>query len=210
MISRRVFWTGLGSLVVMPQALACGGPVPIHASEAERERLKALLAAARSQIGTTTTYDPGYVQIAYPGGDVPRDRGVCTDVVIRAYRDGLNIDLQKLVHEDMRKNFAVYPANWGLKRPDRNIDHRRVPNLMTFFRRKGVDLPVTEDAFSYLAGDLVTMMLPGNLPHIAIVSDKTAEGGERPLLIHNIGRGTQEEDVFSAFRHTGHFRFALG
>jgi uncharacterized protein len=164
-----------------------------------------LVAAARAQVGRTVFYDPAYARLDYPNGDVPEARGVCTDVVIRAYRAGLGIDLQQLVHEDMRRNFASYPVTWGLKRPDRNIDHRRVPNLQTFFRRKG---GVREDG-SAQPGDLVTMLLPGNLPHIGVVSDRMNEENSRLLFIHNIGAGAQEEDVLSRFEVTGRYRYAL-
>lgn len=168
-----------------------------------------LVDAARRQIGVTTLYDPAYVRLAYPGGDVAQDRGVCTDVVIRAYRHAFRLDLQKLVHEDMAANFAAYPKSWGLKSPDSNIDHRRVPNLAVFFGRRGGSLPVGQDPVGYQPGDLVTQMLPGNLPHIAVVSsNRSAEVPERPLVIHNIGWGAREEDTLFAFRQTGHFRFA--
>jgi uncharacterized protein len=169
-----------------------------------------LVEAATSQIGVTTLYDPAYVKLAYPNGDVPLDRGVCTDVVIRAYRQGLGIDLQQLVHDDMAKNFASYPKTWGLSKTDRNIDHRRVPNLQRFFKRQNAELAISEDYSSYQAGDLVTMMLPGHLPHIGIVSGKKTDDSGRPMLIHNIGAGTQEEDILAAYRHTGRYRFALG
>lgn len=169
-----------------------------------------LVEAAESQIGITTRYDPAYVTLTYPDGDVPIAGGVCTDVVIRAYREGLDIDLQQLVHEDMRKNFSRYPKTWGLTQPDRNIDHRRVPNLQRYFMRKGALLPVSDRVEVYQSGDLVTMMLPGNLPHIGIVAGETATGSKRPLLIHNIGAGTQKEDLLFAYPHTGRFRFALG
>jgi uncharacterized protein len=172
------------------------------------DRTRRLVAAARAQIGRTVTYDPAYVKLNYPGGDVPEERGVCTDVVIRAYRDAFGIDLQKLVHEDMRKNFAAYPTRWGLKKPDRNIDHRRVPNLQTFFARKGAAMEVSKVWPGYHAGDLVTMMLPGNLPHIGIVSYEVSEKNI-PLLIHNIGGGTQEENVLQRYEITGRYRFGL-
>ena len=136
------------------------------------------------------------------------DRGVCTDVVIRAYR-GIGVDLQQRVHEDMRAHWAAYPKLWGLRGPDRNIDHRRVPNLIAFFKRKGTVLPVTADPADYLPGDLVTQMLPGNLPHILIVSSQVAAPTPgRRLAIHNIGQGAREEDTLFAFPQTGHFRFA--
>lgn len=163
-----------------------------------------LPAEARRQIGVTVSYDPAYVQLAYPGGDVPMDRGVCTDVVIRALRR-LGLDLQKAVHEDMAANFAAYPKNWGLKRPDKNIDHRRVPNLRTYFTRQGWALPVTNNPQDYLPGDLVTCNVAPALPHIFIVSDvKTPSGA--PLIIHNIGSGTQEEAGLFDFELTGHYR----
>jgi uncharacterized protein len=161
-----------------------------------------LVRAARDQVGRTLVYDPRYEKLAYPMGDVPIERGVCTDVVIRAFR-GLDIDLQKLVHEDMRRSFAAYPQNWGLKRPDANIDHRRVPNLSTYFKRRGMALQPGD----YRAGDVVTWMLPGNLPHIGIVSDARDPASGRPLILHNIGAGAQEEDMLSAFPITGHFRW---
>ncbi len=162
--------------------------------------------AARGQVGITKSYDPAYVALDYPGGDVPKDRGVCTDVVIRALRKALDADLQKLVHEDMRANFPKYPRNWGLSRPDRNIDHRRVPNLRTYFKRRGLSLPVTKKASDYRAGDLVTCTVPPHLPHIMIVSDRKAPDGT-PLVIHNIGRGTREENRLFEFKLTGHYRW---
>ncbi|HZW48085.1 MAG TPA: DUF1287 domain-containing protein [Microvirga sp.] len=166
-----------------------------------------LVNAARVQVGVTLTYNPAYVRLSYPGGDISAEQGVCTDVIVRAYRKALNIDLQKLVHEDMKASFAAYPKQWGLKGPDPNIDHRRVPNLQTLFKRIGASLPVTSDPADYRPGDLVTQMLPGNLPHIAIVSDRRSADGTRPLVIHNIGRGAREEDGLFAFPVTGHYRF---
>jgi uncharacterized protein len=165
-----------------------------------------LVAAARAQIGRTLLYDPSYVKLSYPGGDVPVERGVCTDVVIRAYREAFGVDLQKLVHEDMKKSFASYPKNWGLKRPDKNIDHRRVPNLQTYFKRRGAAQPVSETAADYAAGDIVTMMLPGNLPHVGIVSDQVNAKGV-PLFIHNIGWGAREDDALLSYKHTGRYRY---
>lgn len=165
-----------------------------------------IVEAARSQIGVTTSYDPAYVVLDYPGGDPPADRGVCTDVVIRALRKGLDEDLQKLLHEDMRGHFAAYPGNWGLKRPDKNIDHRRVPNLRTWFKRRGFTVKVSERAGDYLPGDLVTCTVPPHLPHIMIVSDRKSADGT-PLVIHNIGRGVREEDVLFTYPHTGHYRW---
>lgn len=164
-----------------------------------------LPSAAREQVGKTLRYDPAYQVLAYPMGDVEIEAGVCTDVVIRACRTALGLDLQKAVHEDMKRHFSRYPQRWGLKRPDKNIDHRRVPNLQTFFKRKGWDLPVTKDPSAYLPGDLVTCIVPPNLPHIMVVSDRKSETGT-PLILHNIGRGAQEEDRLFEFELTGHYR----
>ena len=176
--------------------------LPVMAGVGEK-----VVEAAKRQIGVTVVYDPAYVSLEYPGGDVPRERGVCTDVVIRALREGLGRDLQKLVHEDMKGNFAAYPKLWGLKRPDRNIDHRRVPNLRAYFRRAGYELPVAKGAGyeGFRPGDMVTCTVPPNLPHVMIVSDRKTGGG-RPLMIHNSGAGTREEDVLERFEITGHYR----
>ncbi len=164
-----------------------------------------VVTAARSQIGKTLEYDSTYARLAYPMGDVPIEKGVCTDVVIRALRDALKVDLQQLVHEDMAAAFAEYPKNWGLAKPDRNIDHRRVPNLKKYFERKGFSVAVSKKAEDYLPGDLVTCTVNGKLPHIMIVSDRKTAAGV-PLIIHNIGRGTQEEDRLFEFPITGHYR----
>ncbi|MGJ7041738.1 uncharacterized protein YijF (DUF1287 family) [Shinella sp. BE166] len=168
-----------------------------------------LVAAARKQVGVTLTYDAAYSRLDYPGGDVPRERGVCTDVLVRAYRDGLSIDLQVLVHEDMRRAFSAYPALWGLKKTDRNIDHRRVPNLQAFFKRAGAALAVSENGADYLPGDIVSQMLPGNLPHIGIVADERTPDSSRPLVVHNIGAGARLEDVLFAYKITGHYRYGV-
>lgn len=164
-----------------------------------------LVSAARAQLGVTIGYDPSYQRLDYPGGDVPLRTGVCSDVVIRAFRAGLGIDLQKVLHEDMRTHFTSYPAHWGLRRPDRNIDHRRVPNLRRYFERQGWALRVTDAAQDYQPGDIVSWRLPGNLSHIGIISDRVGISGV-PLVIHNIGAGTQEEDILFLFEITGHFR----
>jgi uncharacterized protein YijF (DUF1287 family) len=169
-------------------------------------RAAALIAAARAQIGVTIAYDGAYAQLAYPMGDVPRERGVCTDVVIRAGRDAWQSDLQQGVHEDMAVHFHQYPQAWGLTRPDPNIDHRRVPNLRTFFARQGAAL--ADDAVLE-PGDLVTMIVPPHLPHIAIVSDARSADGARYLILHNIGRGTQEEDRLADFEITGRYRWTV-
>ncbi len=175
------------------------------ATSSARPDAQRLIDAARKQIGVTTRYDPAYVVLAYPNGDVSNDRGVCTDVVIRAFRNQ-RLDLQQRVHDDMRANFKRYPQKWGLRRPDRNIDHRRVPNLQIWFARQDWSIaPQGERASDFRPGDLVTWMLPGNLPHIGIVSDRKSVFGT-PLIIHNIGRGTREEDILFAYRITGQYR----
>ncbi|MEW6757848.1 MAG: DUF1287 domain-containing protein [Acidobacteriota bacterium] len=168
--------------------------------------MEAVLSAARSQVGVTTIYDGSYRVLAYPGGDLPAERGVCTDVLIRAFR-AAGADLQRLVHEDMARAFSAYPNLWGLAGPDPNIDHRRVPNLAAFFRRQGASVPVTDRPSDYLPGDVVTWRLPSGLPHIGLVSNARAPGTDRPLVIHNIGQGTREEDVLFAYVLTGHFRY---
>ena len=164
----------------------------------------AFIAAAKSQVGVTTSYDGSYRRIAYPNGDVPLHTGVCTDVVIRAFRK-VGVDLQVLVHEDMKRNFSAYPKRWGLRRPDTNIDHRRVPNLGTFFTRRGLALPVTARAADYQPGDIVTWDLSSRVPHIGIVSN--VRSGQRPLVVHNIGAGARQEDVLFAWKITGHYRW---
>lgn len=167
--------------------------------------LQCLVDASRTQIGVTLSYDPSYVRLDYPGGDVPLDRGVCTDVVIRAYR-AIGVDLQQAVHEDMRAHFASYPRNWGLSTTDRNIDHRRVPNLQRFFTRHGESLATDAADSEFLPGDLVSWRLPSGVPHIGIVSDRSSPGGT-PLVVHNIGAGAREEDVLHEFEITGHYRY---
>ncbi|HTL97750.1 MAG TPA: DUF1287 domain-containing protein [Holophagaceae bacterium] len=167
----------------------------------------ALIRAARTQIGVTLHYDSRYQRIPYPGGDVPLDRGVCTDVVIRAYRV-LGVDLQALVHEDMLRAWSEYPKDWGMKGPDSNIDHRRVPNLATFFRRHGQTLATGADPRLYRPGDIVTWRLSSGVPHIGIVSDQRSAAGT-PLMIHNIGYGTEQDDVLFDFTITGHFRYGV-
>jgi uncharacterized protein YijF (DUF1287 family) len=187
----------LAALLLACAAGAAGAaPWPVDATQ--------LVRSAREQVGVTLGYDPRYQRLAYPGGDVPRETGVCTDVVIRALR-AQRIDLQKEVHEDMRAHFGAYPKQWGLSRPDRNIDHRRVPNLMTFFKRRGQALPPSREAAAYRPGDIVTWDLGRNTPHIGIVSDRKTAQGE-PMIIHNIGAGTREEGGLFAYRITGHYR----
>ena len=164
--------------------------------------------AAMARTHHTVRYDGSYVAIAYPGGDVPSNTGVCTDVIIRAYRT-LNVDLQQLVHEDMVDHFDAYPSRhiWGLSAPDPNIDHRRVPNLQTFFRRHGTELPASRSAEDYAPGDIVTWQLPGNLPHIGIVTVIRDPESGNPMIVHNIGAGPRLEDMLFDYPITGHFRF---
>lgn len=152
-------------------------------------------------------YDGSYFSIPYPNGDVPPHLGVCTDVVIRSFRK-VGVDLQKKVHEDMSENFNLYPSKiiWGLKKPDKNIDHRRVPNLQVYFKRFGVSLAVTKKAENFLPGDLVTWMLPGNLPHIGIVINKKSDKNT-PLIVHNIGEGPKINDILFNYPITGHYRY---
>lgn len=193
--------------VLTPHAITPGEQMPEDEVPGMVEEIAAspMVEAARSQIGRTIIYDGAYVGLAYPGGDVPIERGVCTDVVIRALRDGLDMDLQLLVHEDMQAAFSKYPKIWGLKRPDRNIDHRRVPNLRCYFQRSGYSLAITKNKDDYLPGDVVTCTVPPNLAHLMIVSDRKTPDGT-PWVIHNIGRGTQEENRLFAFALTGHYR----
>lgn len=154
-------------------------------------------------------YDPAYFSIFYPNGDVPAGKGVCTDVVIRAYRNAFNIDLQKEVHEDMKPNFKLYPKNWGRKTTDRNIDHRRVYNLMVFFKRKGLVKPMTKNATDYKPGDIVCWNLSGGISHIGLVVNKKSPDGKRFLIVHNIGAGQVVEDVLFDWKIIGHYTYRL-
>lgn len=165
-----------------------------------------LVAAAVQRANLPVRYDGRYVRIPYPGGDVPADTGVCTDEVIRVYRQ-VGIDLQKEVHEDMVRNFGAYPKQWGLLRPDPNIDHRRVPNLAAFFRRKGEILPISAADGDYAPGELVTWDLGGGVPHIGIVVNRRSSTERRYMLLHNIGAGPKIEDVLFRWKITGHFRY---
>ncbi|MBI1751512.1 MAG: DUF1287 domain-containing protein [Acidobacteria bacterium] len=164
-----------------------------------------LASAAKAQIGVTRHYDGRYQKLAYPGGDLPMDCGVCSDVVIRAYRP-LGIDLQVLVHEDMRRAWNDYPNLWHMRSTDRNIDHRRVPNLATFFRRHGQSLSIHKDQDAFLPGDIVTWQLVSGAPHVGIVSRERSKTGT-PLVIHNIGWGAMLEDRLFDFKITGHYRY---
>lgn len=151
-------------------------------------------------------YDPAYFVITYPNGDVPSNKGVCTDVIIRAYRK-VGIDLQKEVHEDMTENFNLYPKKWGLKKTDKNIDHRRVPNLMTYFERHGISLKTSKDPIGYEPGDIVTWDLGSGIGHIGIVIDKKSNDNSRNLIVHNIGNGQEVSDCLFSYKITGHYRY---
>jgi uncharacterized protein len=162
--------------------------------------------AAMAQVGVTTQYDPSYVALSYPNGDVPPERGVCADVVVRALRQA-GVDLQVEVHEDMLNHFKEYPNHWGLKKPDKNIDHRRVPNLMRFFERKGKSLSLKNDKTGYRPGDVVAWKLSNGLYHIGIVGVEKVPSQERYFMIHNIGQGARNEDVLKAYIVIGHYRW---
>ena len=170
---------------------------PFHAKLSE---------AAIMLTNNRVSYDPSYYSIDYPNGDVPSDKGVCTDVVIRAYRK-LNIDLQKEVHEDMVTNFSLYPTIWGLTKTDKNIDHRRVPNLMKFFERHGIKKPLTQNAIDYQPGDIVCWNLGGAITHIGLVVDRKSTDGKRNLIVHNIGDGQVLADCLFDYRIIGHYTY---
>ena len=163
--------------------------------------------SALDRTSDKVTYDPKYVALNYPNGDVPADTGVCTDVVIRSYR-ALGIDLQKDVHEDMTAHFDAFPSKkiWGLNKPDSNIDHRRVPNLRAFFARQGEQLPITSNSKDYVPGDLVTWRV-FDRPHIGIVVNRRKQGKNRCMVVHNIGNGPELEDMLFRYRITGHYRY---
>lgn len=167
---------------------------------------KKLSTAAISLPNDRVTYDPSYFSIPYPNGDVPADKGVCTDVVIRAYRK-VGIDLQKEVHEDMLRSFSVYPKIWGLTKTDKNIDHRRVPNLMTFFSRYGKTKTITDNPDDYVPGDIVCWNLGGAITHIGMVVDKKSNDGKRYLIVHNIGAGQVLADCLFDFKIIGHYSY---
>ena len=195
---RKLHWLKLLLLVSVFSYLE-----PVSAQEAFQLKLAQ---EAKKLTNDQVTYDPQYFKIAYPNGDVPANKGVCTDVVIRAYRK-LGIDLQQLVHEDMKANFGLYPKNWGLKSTDKNIDHRRVPNLMVFFERKGQKLNISNDAKNYLPGDIVCWNLGGGITHIGIVSNQYTDDKKRFKIIHNVGAGQVLEDFLFNYKIIGHYRF---
>jgi hypothetical protein len=165
-----------------------------------------LSSAALELTKYNVVYDPSYFSIDYPNGDVPKGKGVCTDVIIRAYRK-LGIDLQKEVHEDMKANFKIYPKIWGLKRTDKNIDHRRVPNLMTFFSRKGIVKPITKNPEDYKPGDIICWNLGGAITHTGIVVNKKSADNKRFMIVHNIGAGQVLQDCLFDFKIIGHYRY---
>jgi uncharacterized protein len=202
-LDRRSLLLGAGATLALP---GCGRgrsePAPRATGKAAR-----LIAAARAQIGVTIRYDAAYTRLPFHGGDVPRERGTCTNVVIRAYRDALGLDLQALVNGDMRAAFGAYPRTWGLSAPDRNIDHRRVPNLRTWLSRHGAALPVPGGARDWRPGDIFTSLI-GHSTHIGLVSDRRGPDGW--LIIHNIGAGACEEDGLLAWPITGRYRWGLG
>jgi uncharacterized protein len=199
---RRVTPTAL-LLTMVGLSTAESTPASSH-----QEFLRRLSAAAMERTHHSVPYVSDYVRIPYPGGDVPADTGACTDEVIRSYR-ALGIDLQKEVHEDMVRNFSAYPnkRRWLLAGPDSNIDHRRVPNLMVFFERKGENLPISTRAENYSPGDLVTWDLGGGVAHIGIVVDQRSQGGGHYMVVHNIGEGPKMEDVLFNWKITGHYRY---
>ncbi|MCG3159992.1 MAG: hypothetical protein JMDDDDMK_01024 [Acidobacteria bacterium] len=174
--------------------------------KADATPLEKINAGAIEQTTQTTSYDASYVKLDYPNGDVPPNTGVCADVVVRAFRKA-GVDLQKELHEDMKKNFSKYPQKWGARRPDTNIDHRRVPNLMTWFDRQGKTQPITKDAKNYLPGDVVAWELDNGLLHIGMVSKIRVEGADRYAIVHNIGIGARLEDVLFAWKVIGHYRY---
>ena len=182
--------------LLAPSGLMAQEPAPVSQ----------LLQSAYAQVGKTVSYDSAYTGIAFPGGDVPLEQGVCTDVIVRAYR-GIGVDLQFLVNHDMHAAFSAYPKLWRLSRPDANIDHRRVQNLEVFFKRHGKALPVSKEARDYKPGDIVTWRLPDGRPHIGLVSDRQSNG--TPLIVHNIGAGAEVEDTLFAFTISGHYRYGL-
>jgi uncharacterized protein len=193
------------TLALAVAAVAASEPTntvrPLEADFAQK-----LIKAAIAQTTMPVTYDGSYRRIPYPGGDVPASIGVCTDLIVRAYR-AVGVDLQLLVHEDMRAAFGSYPQLWGLSRADSNIDHRRVPNLQTYLRRHRAQLPISRDSAHYLPGDLVTWTLPGNLPHIGLVTDRRSPNADRWLIVHNVGRGPQLEDMLFDYPISGHYRY---
>jgi hypothetical protein len=209
-LSRFISLLGLVLPAIATASLAwtCLAQSALPQAGPDKQFLHKLVAAAIERTHHVVRYEPAYIHIPYPNGDVPADTGVCTDEIIRAYR-AVGVDLQKEVHEDMEQNFSAYPRKWHwlLARPDTNIDHRRVPNLMIFFSRKGETLKVSSDAVDYSPGDLVTWDLGGNVPHIGIVVDQKSPQSGRYQIVHNIGHGPKMEDVLFNWKITGHYRY---
>ncbi len=203
MLDRRSLMLGMGATLAGCTAAPARNAPPL----AVTPRAARLIAMARRQVGTTVHYDSAYTVLPFPDGDVPREKGVCTDVVIRAYRDAFALDLQALVNADMRADFGAYPKKWGLSAPDRNIDHRRVPNLRTWFARRQLSLPVPQDGWGWQPGDIFTSLVSGTGTHIGIVSDR--RGSRAPLIIHNIGSGAREEDALLDWPITGRYRWQV-
>jgi hypothetical protein len=196
------------SLVLMLVAIGCARPAPAtrKADLALSAAVRTVVDSAREQTQVTTSYDPSYVRLAYPGGDVPSQTGACTEVVIRAFRTA-GVDLQREVHEDMARNFSAYPGRWGLAKPDPNIDHRRVPNLIVYFQRAGKAVAVTTEAKDYVPGDVVAWDLGDGVRHIGVVSDEMDGATGRYWVVHNIGAGARLEDVLLAWTVIGHYRY---
>ena len=200
-----------GSCQRQPEVVNRGPAVPPNPAvkplpDSASPQLKQMLDGAIAQTGVTTGYNPAYVALDYPGGDVPEKTGVCSDVVVRAFRKA-GIDLQKEVHEDMRAARAEYPKKWGAISPDRNIDHRRVLNLMTYFKRRGKSLPLSYSATDYQPGDIIAWELTSGIDHIGIVTNMMSDSEDRYLIVHNIGAGTRIEDVMFTWTIKGHYRF---
>lgn len=180
--------------------------ISVFISAQESDFYKRLSNAAIELTKDKVVYDPGYYTIPYPNGDVPADKGVCTDVIIRAYRK-LGIDLQQKIHEDMKANFSKYPKKWGMKSTDKNIDHRRVPNQATFFSRFGSVKKISDKAEDYIVGDIVTWDLGRGITHIGIVTDRMSADKKRPLIVHNIGQGQVLQDCLFSYKVTGHYTY---
>jgi uncharacterized protein YijF (DUF1287 family) len=202
--TRFLFWCSSGSLRAGVVILCV--TVFTVSSFSDGDSVAVIIADAKRQCELTKEYDPAYYKIDYPGGDIPITKGVCTDVIIRSFR-ATGLDLQKLIHEDMKRAFKKYPQKWGLRGTDRNIDHRRVPNIQTWLERNGKSIPVSDNAADYLPGDIVTWKLPNDLDHIGLVADIRVEYTERYAVIHNIGNGTEVEDILFFYDITGHYRY---
>ncbi|HKP86626.1 MAG TPA: DUF1287 domain-containing protein [Blastocatellia bacterium] len=208
-INKNIFIVALAAFVSMIACERARGTQQANPQAVTTElsaALKPVVENAIEQTRYTVTYDPSYVKLDYPGGDLPIEKGVCADVIVRAFRKG-GTDLQREIHEDMARDFSAYPNKWGLSRPDSNIDHRRVPNLMTYFNRKRKAVQVTRDPKDYLPGDVVAWDLGNGLLHIGIVVNRRLPEGEKYYVVHNIGAGAKMEDVLFAWPIIGHYRY---